>query len=199
MGSPLAKMTLAEFLAWEELQQGRNEFYRGEVFAVESSSARYNQVVLNLAGRIGDHLGGSSCQVFATSMKVLIDEGALYPDVLVTCGNAEAGDEQFITDPKLIIEVLAPNAGGYDKRCKFALYRTLPSLREYALVDSGTRQAEVFTMLESSDAWLFKDQSATQTLVLESIGLTLPMAEIFTGVEANAETKGHGYPVVRSA
>ena len=186
MGSPLAKMTLAEFLAWEELQQGRNEFYRGEVFAVESSSARYNQVVLNLAGRIGDHLGGSSCQVFATSMKVPIANGIFYPDLLVTCGKAEASDEKFIADPKLIIEVLAPNAGGYDKRCKFSLYRALPSLREYALVDSDTRQIEVFTMLESGDAWLFKDQSTTQVLVLDSIGLRLPMAEIFAGAEAHA-------------
>ena len=30
MGMPLAKKTLAEFLAWEEHQPERHEFFRGE-------------------------------------------------------------------------------------------------------------------------------------------------------------------------
>lgn len=33
------------------------------------SMARHNRVVLNLASRIGEHLDGTRCQVFTTSMK----------------------------------------------------------------------------------------------------------------------------------
>jgi len=109
MGMPLQKMTLAQLLAWEQAQPERHAFHRGETFAMIGGAARHNRVVLNLAGHIGDQLDGTPCQVFAESMQVQIAEGVLYPDVLVSCAKAEAGDEKVITDPKLIIEVLSPS------------------------------------------------------------------------------------------
>jgi Uma2 family endonuclease len=185
MGLPLARMTLAEFLAWEELQPDRHEFYRGEVFAMVGGTARHNRVIMNLGSRIADHLDGTGCQVFAESMKVQVAEGVLYPDLVVTCGKAEAGDEQIVTDPRLVIEVLSPSTRGYDKRDKFALYRTAPSLREYALIDPLARQVEVFTFLDAG-AWRFTDQSREEAMVLSSIGIELPMSVIFKGVAGEA-------------
>jgi hypothetical protein len=59
MGMPLQKRAVAEFLAWEEQQAERHEFYRGEVFAKGGGSARHNRVILKLASRIGDHPDGT--------------------------------------------------------------------------------------------------------------------------------------------
>ena len=53
----------------------------------------------------------------------------------MTCGTAVAGDEQAITDPLLVIEVLSPRTKGYDKRDELILYRSLASLREHVLID----------------------------------------------------------------
>ena len=181
MAVPLQKMTMSDYLDWESQQPERYEFYRGEVFAMVGGTARHNRVILNLASRIGDHLDGTPCQVFAESMKVQIAEGVLYPDVMVTCGKAEAGDEQLITDPKLVIEVLSPSTRGYDKRDKFILYRTLPSLREYALIDPVLRQVEVFTLAEGG-AWMLTDQTTDAVLALKSIALSMPMAWVFKGI-----------------
>jgi Uma2 family endonuclease len=175
-------MTLIDFLVWEEQQPERHEFFRGETFAMIGGTARHNRVVLNLASRIGDHLDGTACQVFAENMKVQITEGVLYPDVMVTCGKADAGDEQTVSDPKLIIEVLSPSTRGYDKREKFILYRTLSSLREYALIDPAKRQVEVFTLAEGG-AWTLTDQSAAVVLTLASIDCKLAMELVFKGVE----------------
>ncbi len=181
-----SQMTLVEFLAWEEGQCERNEFYRGQVFAMVGSTARHNRVILNLAGRIDGHLDGTPCQVFAESMKVQFNDGILYPDVMVTCGKADAGDEKIIIAPKLVIEVLSPSTSGYDKRHKFALYRTLPSLLEYALIDPVTRRVEVFTKAESAGIWLFKDQGNDAAMVLDSIGFTLPKDAVFRGIERDS-------------
>jgi Uma2 family endonuclease len=181
MGMPLQKMSVAEFLAWEEHQPERHELYLGETFAMVGGTARHNRVILNLASRIGDHLDGTTCQVFAENMKVQIAEGVLYPDVMVTCGKADAGDEQTITDPKLIIEVLSPSTKGYDKRDKFILYRTLASLQEYALIDPAKRQVEVFTLTKGG-TWSLTDQTAAAILTLASIDCTLPMDLVFKGV-----------------
>ncbi len=181
MGLPVSRMNLAEFLAWESQQDSRHEFFRGETFAMTGGSARHNRVILNLAARLGEHLDGTPCQVFAESMKVQLADAILYPDVMVTCGRALAGDEQTVTDPKLIIEVLSPSTRGYDKRDKFILYRGLPSLREYALIDPASREVEVFSL--TAGGWLLSDQTRSDELVLSSIDCRLPMSALFRGVE----------------
>jgi Uma2 family endonuclease len=185
MGLPIARLTLTEFLAWEAEQPDRHEFYRGEVFAMVGGTARHHRVILNLAARLGEHLDGSGCQVFAETMKLqLADEAVLYPDLMVSCGKALAGDEQVVTDPKLVIEVLSPSTMGYDRRNKFILYRSLPSLREYVLIDPASREVEVFTLTDGG--WLLSDQTRAPALSLGSIGAVVPMAAVFRGVENEA-------------
>ena len=44
-------MTLTEFLAWEEHQTERHEFFDGETFAMVGGTARHNRVILNLDSR----------------------------------------------------------------------------------------------------------------------------------------------------
>ena len=176
-------MTLTEFLDWEAKQSERHEFYRGETFARCGETARHNRVVLNLASRIGNHLNGTPCQVFAANMKVQISDGVLYPDVMVTCAKAEAGDEQTVTAPRLIIDVLSPDTNGHNQRDKFNLYRTLASLREYVLIDPVTRRVEVFTLAPVVGVWLPADQSQVSALTLSSIDCTLPMESVFKGVQ----------------
>lgn len=186
MGLPLHRLTLAEFLQWEDAQAERHEFYRGDIFAMVGGTARHNRVILNLASCIDGHLDGTGCQVFTENMKLqLADDGILYPDVMVTCGKAEAGDELVVTDPKLIIEVLSPSTKGYDKRDKFILYRTLPSLREYVLIDPEKRQVEVFTLADAG-AWLLTDQTGAGALTLQAIDLVMPFEQVFKGVVREA-------------
>ena len=57
-------MTILEFMAWENAQAERHEFYRGEIFAMVGGTARQYRVILNLASRINDRLDGKRCQVF---------------------------------------------------------------------------------------------------------------------------------------
>lgn len=186
MGLSLPKMTFADYMVWESAQPDRHEFHQGETFAMVGGTARHNRVILNLASRIGAHLDGTACQVFAESMLVqLADQSVLYPDVVVTCSKAEAGDEQTVTDPKLIIEVLSPSTSGYDKRNKFILYRTLVSLREYVLIDPTTREVEVFTLVDAG-SWLLTDQTRSSALSLVSIDCVLPMDVLFKGVQNEA-------------
>ena len=187
MGMPLAKMSLADFLAWEGKQTERHEFYRGEVFGMVGGTARHNWVVLNIASFIRDHLDGTRCRVFAENMKVQLPaDGILYPDVMVTRGKDYTGDERVVTDPKLIIEVLSPSTAGYDKRDKFILYRTLASLREYVLIDPVKREVEVFTLTEAG-AWQLADRTGAGELALASIDCRLPMSAVFKGLESASD------------
>lgn len=83
MAVSLQKMTLSDFLAWEAQQPEWHEFFWGQTYAMVGGTAPHNRVIRNLCSRIGGHLDGTSCQVFAENMKVQVADGVLYPDVLV--------------------------------------------------------------------------------------------------------------------
>jgi hypothetical protein len=59
MGMPLQRMTLAEFMVWENQQQDRHEFYRGEWFNMVGGTRGHNRVVNNLVFRLNIHLDNS--------------------------------------------------------------------------------------------------------------------------------------------
>ena len=176
------KMTLEEFLAWEDLQPERHEFYNGEVFAMVAGRRIHERVIGNLSRRLGNHLEGSACQVFAAGMKLqLTDDTVLYPDVLVTCDPADLRADLAMRSPTLVIEVLSPSTQAYDRSQKFALYRQLASLKEYILIDPETLRVEGFRR-EADDRWLLVDMSQNAVMDCASVGCTVPLAQVFEGV-----------------
>ena len=176
------KMTLEEFLAWEDLQPERHEFYSGEVFATVGGRRIHECVIGNLAYRLRSHLAGSACQVFAAGMKLeLTDNTVLYPDVMVTCDRADLRADRAMRSPTLVIEVLSPSTQGYDRSQKFALYRQLASLKEYILIDPETLRIEGFRR-EPDDRWLLVDMSQHALMDCASVGCAVPLAQVFEGV-----------------
>jgi Uma2 family endonuclease len=190
MGAPLHKLSLSEFMVWEAEQEGRNEFHRGEVFAMVGGRRGHSRIIANLVRHLGNHLDGTPCQVFSEGMKVQIaDDTVLYPDVFVTCDRRFRFDELVITEPVLVIEVLSPATQGYDRSAKFAFYRRLQSLREYALIDPDTRRVEVFRPGEDGH-WKLFDMSDGAVLELLSVDARIALADLFKGMDSQAEASG---------
>jgi Uma2 family endonuclease len=121
-------------------------------------------------------------------MKVQIgDDTVVYPDVFVTCDRAFRFDEQVITEPVLVVEVLSPATQGYDRSTKFAFYRRLKSLREYALIDPDTRRVEVFRPGDDGH-WRLFDMNDGGVLDLASVGARLALYDVFQGMDSGSET-----------
>jgi Uma2 family endonuclease len=185
MGMPLHKLSLAEFLAWEELQAERHEFFRGETFNMVGGKRGHGRVIANLMRHLGNHLDDAPCQAFSESMKVQVgDEAVLYPDVFVTCDKRYTAQEQVFTAPVVVVEVLSPSTQRCDRSEKFAIYRKLPSLREYVLIDPDTRRVEIFRP-QSDGSWAFRDMTDGGRLILESIAFELELAQIFKGMDSD--------------
>ena len=182
MGLPLEKLTLEAFLEWENAQDTRNEFYRGEVFAMVGARRAHGTVVSNLVRHLGNALDGSPCRVFHEGMKVQIaDEAILYPDVFVTCDKADLVTEMLIKAPTLVIEVLSPTTEGYDRSQKFSLYRRLPSLKEYVLINPDTRRIESFTR-GADDLFVLHDMSDSESVLFRSLDVGVPVTAVFAGL-----------------
>ena len=183
MGVPIHKLSLAEYMAWEAEQEGRNEFHRGEVFAMVGGSRGHSRIIANLVRHLGNHLDGTPCQVFSEGLKVQIaNDTVLYPDVFVTCDRRFRSDELVVTEPVMGVEVLSPATQSYDRSQKFAFYRRLPSLREYVLIDPDTRRVEVFRPAEDGH-WKLFDMSDDPALSLESVGCEIKLAAVFQGMD----------------
>lgn len=183
MGMPIQKLTLPQFIDWENAQIERNEYFRGEVFAMVGGRRTHGTVVSNLVRHLGNHLAGSPCRVFAESMKVQIaDEAILYPDVFVTCDPADLATEMIFRAPKLVIEVLSPSTQAYDRSQKFALYRRLPSLLEYVLIDPETRRIDTFRR-GADDLWVLHDMSERVLLDIACLDAQVALADVFAGLD----------------
>ena len=183
MGLPMTKLSLPDFLAWEDLQDGRHEFYRGEVFAMVGARRVHGIVSLNIAAALKQQLRGTRCRAFAETMKIQIDDHTIvYPDVFVTCDAADLRTERVFKAPTVVVEVLSPSTEGNDRGLKFALYRSLPGLREYLLVDPDTRET---TLFRRNDEGLFvlHDLTGRVSVTLASIGCELAADDVFEGVD----------------
>jgi Uma2 family endonuclease len=181
------KLSLQAYLAWEEGQPERHEFHRGEVFAMVGGRRSHGRVVSNLNRRLAEALDGSPCQVFTETMKVQIgDDTVLYPDVFVTCDKADLATDRIFTAPTLVVEVLSPSTQAYDRSQKFALYRRIPALQEYILVAPDTRRVEGFRR-GADGLWVLHDMSDGDTLEAACLGLRVPLAEVFAGIEPPPE------------
>ncbi|MHB1668879.1 MAG: Uma2 family endonuclease [Thiomonas sp.] len=184
MALPQSRLTLDAYLAWEDAQPERHEFYRGEVFAMVGARRVHGLVTLNVAAALKSHFKGGPCVAFVESMKLQVaDDAVFYPDVFVTCHPEDLRTDMVFRHPVLIVEVLSDSTQAYDRGLKFAAYRRLADLREYVLIDPDNRSVEVYRR-NAQGLFELHDQTGAATLELASVQASLPMAEVFEGLAA---------------
>lgn len=102
---------------------------------------------------------------------------------MVTCSEADRASALVKSEPKLLVEVLSPSTAAFDRGDKFADYRRLASLQEYALVDPKTRRSDVYRK-GADDLWVLHPADAGQSLVLSSVALEIDAQTLFAEVDA---------------
>jgi Uma2 family endonuclease len=86
------------------------------------------------------------------------------------------------------VEVLSPSTEVWDRGGKFQNYRQIDSLREYVLVSSDKVLVETF-LRQPDGTWIYESAGALEAPArLKSLGVELPLAEIYSGVEFPAES-----------
>ena len=174
----------ADFLTWEEQQTERHMFVRGEVFAMSGGTAEHNEATINAALALKQHLKGTPCKVFITDMRLRVEAADCYyyPDVLVTCASADINDPKLttLTGAKLIIEVLSPSTAAFDRGDKFADYRTLETLEEYALIDPDSKSIDVFRK-GTDGLWVLHPSNSTSPEVrFDSVGWVGTISDVLS-------------------
>ena len=147
-----APIRVEDYLEGETLTDIKHEYLDGEVVAMGGASARHGLVVTSLGLAIGPHARRKGCQLFIADMKVRVEHTGqtyfYYPDLVLACAPDDR-ETYYRRSPCLLVEVLSPSTERIDRREKLFAYQTIPSLREYVLVDPDKRWVEVYRFGET--------------------------------------------------
>jgi Uma2 family endonuclease len=180
------RMSPAEYLAFEASAPVKHEYVNGYVTAMAGASRRHNRIAQNLLISLHPATGSGGCEVFISDVKlkvrVLTGEYFYYPDVVMTCAASDR-DALVVQQPALLIEVTSPSTERVDRGEKLANYRQPPSLIEYVIVEQDRRRVEIY---RRRNGWEREVIESDQTLILECVGLTLGMSDIYSGIDLDA-------------
>ncbi|WP_418648404.1 Uma2 family endonuclease [Thauera butanivorans] len=193
LAAPSPRFDAAAYLDREARQTERHEYLDGEVFAMAGASRAHATVAGNIFMALRNHLRGGPCSVFIAGMKLHVqaDKAFYYPDVFVTCAESDRAQDQYMSAPSLVVEVLSPSTSAYDRGGKFASYRKLPTLREYVLIDPERLSVDLFRRHEDGH-WALYPAEAGQTVAFDSVDLRLPIEALYEDVDLQAgRATGH--------
>lgn len=184
-------MSNEEFLLWDEQQEDKHELvdgmpvkkYGDEPELMANGRRSHAAIMSNLVFALRLRLRGGPCQVLTDAFSVRTSiRKQRRPDVLVDCGRGSAEDMEA-REPVVLFEVLSPTSERMDLVFKPAEYKRLESVRHYIVAYQDAPLLKLWTRGEEG-AW---DDSFVEgldaVLPLEALGVELPLAEIYEGVE----------------
>ncbi|KIA91601.1 hypothetical protein OC25_21145 [Pedobacter kyungheensis] len=180
------RYTVEEYLEMEKPSQVKHEYYQGEIFAMSGAGLNHNKIFSNVFIELGSKLKSTPCRPYGSDMRMNIPENTLftYPDISIYCNglmHSDVDEETFIS-PTVIIEILSPSTKNYDRGKKFNLYKDIPSLKEYIMIDSESISVEAYHINEEKNWMLNEHKEICDTLTFVSMGFDVPLSEIYNYV-----------------
>ncbi len=181
-----------EYLAFEREAEEKHELIDGEIVAMAGASREHNLIGVNVSSELHFRLKGKGCEIYANDMRVRMKKGRYgYPDVVIVCDKPNFADDEFdvLLNPLVVVEVLSKTTRFRDKTDKLATYQKMESIRECLLVEQNEPRIEHY-IKQTPNQWLLRIyENLSETIVLESLGCELPVAEIYAQIEFQKETE----------
>lgn len=178
------KMTVEEYLAWESRQELRHEYCNGEVFAMAGGTKNHDELAFNIRSALISQVRKQGCKMSGSDVKVLVRKGLSYryPDLSISCDARDESNDTFYEFPTLIAKVLSPGTESVDRIDKFKEYIQIPTLQDYLLISADQMRVECYRRGEGR-MWLYFQYETGDIITLDSIGVKLPIEQIYEGIE----------------
>ena len=178
--------TEEEYLAQEETAEDKSEYLDGEIIPMTGGSTNHNQIAGNLYIALSLALKKQNYRIFIGDVRLWVPKVRLYtyPDVMVILGEPEYHNNRtdMITNPQVIVEVLSKSTKNYDRSDKFTFYKTIPSFREYILIDQTKIKVEQYSKTENK-RWLYSEYDEEDTaLVFNCFEVEVPLSDVYEQV-----------------
>lgn len=173
-------MTLTQFLAWEARQAVKFEFDGFQPVAMAGGTAAHSRIQRNLAIAIGGRLRGKPCEFHGSDLKLKVAGRVRYPDGFVICSPL-APNATVASEPVVIFEILSEGTTGTDLVTKNAEYAATPSVCRYVVLAQDAAGGETYE--RAGEDWTGHPLRADSILHLPEIGIAVPVAEFYEGVD----------------
>ncbi|WP_420126057.1 Uma2 family endonuclease [Longimicrobium sp.] len=178
----LNRYTPEEYLALERHAEFRSEYIDGQIIAMSPGALRpHNLIVAALVYELQGHLMDGPCEVYPSTQRVKVSASGdyLYPDVVVSCDpQFEAGGNDNLLTPVLIVEVLSDSTARHDREKKFSLYKRIDTLCEYVLISQKDVLVEQY--VRQGDFWARTEVTDLESsIALASLGLKIPLRRLY--------------------
>jgi Uma2 family endonuclease len=178
-------LSAEEYLSWERRQPTKHEYVHGAVVAMAGASIDHNKIVANVIGALRDALRDRPCSVLASDTRLYIPASGnyRYADASVACDPIQHDDRELDTllNPAVIVEVLSESTETADRGSKFRDYRSIPSFRDYLLVDQNEPLVEHYVR-QDSGVWTYRDAGPNDRITLVSCAIEIQVSELYLKV-----------------
>jgi Uma2 family endonuclease len=161
------------------------------MYAMAGASDEHHTISFNLNTMLGVRLRGHRCRGCNTGMKLKVasrSSGGViyyYPDAIISCDPSDRGiadGHAFRERPSVIFEILSPTTRRMDERTKRSGYLSISTLTEYVRIEQD--RAEVTIERRVGAHWRDERVSGLDAVIeLPGIGIELPLAELYEGLE----------------
>jgi Uma2 family endonuclease len=180
------RVTYAAYLAFERAADARHAFHDGEIYAMAGGTPAHSVLGANATRALGVALAQHACTAASSDQRIYISQDhSAYADAAVICPPLARPpeDPDALTNPTLLLEVTSPTSATWDRDGKFALYRTLPSLRHYLVVAHEAWQVDHFERLPDG-SWRMTSHGPGDSVEIGSLGIRLSVDDLYAKVEA---------------
>lgn len=181
--------SLEEYLLREEKNAYKSEFFNGQIFRMPIGKSTHNLIANNISTAMRYSIKGGKLNfiAFNSDQKIYIPnkEIVVYPDALVIAEKPEyyKNRKDLITNPLLVVEVLSKSMRGYDQGEKFMHYRTLPSFKEYVLIEQDEFKVEIWHRAEENTWKITTVTDEEGSIYLNSIGVSISLSDIYENID----------------
>ena len=180
------RMTVEEYLRFDEGSPIRHEFVSGDVYAMTGATVRHNRIVRNIGTRLSIVAGDGPCDVFTSDMRVGVASDVFYyPDVMVTCAPLAELDV-IAREPCIVVEVTSAGSARIDRGEKLDAYRRVPGLRAYLIVDHHRRRVERHWRASEAGPWQREETVGEGRVAIPCLDVDLTLDEIYRRVDLAA-------------
>jgi Uma2 family endonuclease len=179
---PRHRVTLAEYLGFEEAHPDKHEYVGGYIYAMAPPTTPHQVIAQNIGAHLWAAARGTACWVVQESGLYINDEDVVRPDVVVTCEPIRPSD--MPRTPCLVVEVLSPSTARDDRTAKRLAYLALPSAHAYWIVSQDWRSVERYWR-DASGAWQLEHVTGDGTLPVPCLARPpLTLDEVYERVDA---------------
>jgi Uma2 family endonuclease len=90
----------------------------------------------------------------------------------------------------VVFEVISPTSGHIDRIVKLREYAAVDSIRRYVIVESSSIGLTVHERQAAGQKWTVTPVTAGDLLPLPEIGIEIPAAELYEGIEFSTSDPG---------